>query len=340
MVGASGAISAVFGAFALDFRPSPSRSPASRGSTGCSTPPGCWPPGSCCRWMAAGWRAGRGCCWRPRRISAASSPGCCCSGRCCCGDTARPRRSRLPGLGTRRPRRARAAGGGGRRHISSRHRRPCAGPRRARPPRPRHSCRRGRPGRSCRGRRIQAARVLDPAAEHQMKLAHSAASIAGRAQRRLGRERRRAGVAGAFEDRAQGLGALLAGEVEFGEPRAAGFLGRRGRAPWRCRSACPRPGAAAGSRSSVRGSSAASRAPGGKPGGRARSAALRRSPRWRAGRLRRRSRGRCHRPRSPAGGCCCHCLLVGHSIVSVAFCLVLGLRGRALAALGLSVAGL
>ena len=49
MIGASGAISAVIGAFALSFGRAQAVHPHRRGSTAGSTPCGCWSPGSCCR---------------------------------------------------------------------------------------------------------------------------------------------------------------------------------------------------------------------------------------------------------------------------------------------------
>ena len=227
MIGASGAISAVIGAFALSFGQAKRITGSPRLNRWLNAP-----------WLLAAWvvlqlmigwlaggqgdAAGDPRAYRRlhRRAAAAAAVAAVALPLGLSGSGCRPGRCRLA-------RRARAAGGGGRRHISSRRRRPCAGPCRARRPRPRHSCRTGRPGRSCRGRRIEAARVLDPPAEHQVKLAHAGSLVA------LARGARSRGIAPTLArrrrrrlskiERSVSL-ALLAGEAELGEARVPASL--------------------------------------------------------------------------------------------------------------------
>ena len=212
---------------------------------------------------------------------------------------------------------ARAGGGGGRRHISSRHRRRCAGPRRARLPRPRHSCRTGRPGRSLEVDEVEALRVLDPPAEYQMKLAHgrpASSKITAcepaverpsvrrgpRSTRGLGRGLERVGRA--VDDRADVSPPASRVRPSSSSRACAGFLGGARPRRWPCPLM----------RSVDRAEQFASR--GGWSGARRRAArrrrarrraapaALRRAGRSPCGRRRRRCRGRCHRRRSRARG--------------------------------------
>ena len=171
MIGASGAISAVIGAFALSFgrakavHQQSARQPLDQrrvadGRLGRA-------PGD----DGLARRAGRAICWRPRRTSEASPPDCCCSGRCCSSTTARLRPAGC--FGRARP----SPSGSSRRwrctttyFISASSTVRCAFL--ATHPRQRHSCRNADQVDGLKVE-VEALRVLDPATEHQMKLAHA-----------------------------------------------------------------------------------------------------------------------------------------------------------------------
>ena len=91
MIGASGAISAVIGAFALSFGRAKQITSARRRSTA----------GSTSLWLLVAWvvlqlmmgwlAGGQGYLLAtPAHVGGFAARACCCSGRCCCGATARP----------------------------------------------------------------------------------------------------------------------------------------------------------------------------------------------------------------------------------------------------------